>query len=69
MTTIELEPRAGGPSEEERVLAWRVDRLGRAGFDSATAIELAFAPGVDLHLAIQLLGAGCPAATAVRILL
>ena len=69
MTTIELEPQAAVLSEEERVLAWRVDRFERVGFDPATALELALRRDVDLHRAVRLLGAGCPAATAVRILL
>lgn len=56
-------------TEEERVVSWRVAALVRAGYEEGSAIELAFAPGVDLHLAVRLLEAGCPAATAVRILL
>lgn len=69
MTTIELEPQAAGLSEEERVLAWRVDRLERVGFDPATALELALRRDVDLHRAVSLARSGCPLATARRILI
>lgn len=69
MTTIELEPQAAGPSEEERVIEWRADRLESAGFDAITALELALRRDVDLHRAVGLLHDGCPLATAVRILL
>ncbi len=56
-------------TEGERVVNWRVEALARAGYDEETAIDLALAPGVDLHLAIRLRRNGCPPATAVRILL
>ena len=69
MTTIELEPQAVGPSEEERVLAWRVDQLESAGFDSVTALELALRRDVDLHRAVGLARSGCPLETARRILI
>ncbi len=69
MTVIELEPRAGGPSEEERVLAWRVDRLERAGFDVVTALELALRRDIDLHRATDLVHSGCPLETARQILI
>lgn len=68
MTTIELESRPGGTSEEERVLAWRVDRLEQAGFDAVTAVELALRRDVDLHRAVELVRSGCPLETARRIL-
>jgi hypothetical protein len=56
-------------TEEERVLAWRIEGLMRAGYDRHSAIDLAERPGVDLHLAQKLLAGGCPVRTAVRILL
>ena len=37
--------------------------------DAASARTLAEAPGVDLHLATELLRRGCPESTAVAILL
>ena len=55
--------------EAERVVAWRLEELERAGYDSASARDLASRGAVDLHLAIALLRDGCPAETAVRILL
>ena len=56
-------------TEAERVLLWREEELERAGYDRDTARRLAEAPGVDLHLATELLRRGCPASTAVSILL
>lgn len=56
-------------SEGERVISWRVEELLRAGYCGEAALELALTPEVDLHLAIDLLRQGCPAPTAVRILL
>jgi len=55
--------------EEAIVLEWRVESLVRAGFDSESALDLAFSKHVDLHAALQLVDAGCPADTAMRILL
>jgi hypothetical protein len=56
-------------TEAERVLLWREEELERAGYDRDTARRLAEAPGVDLHLATELLRRGCPEPTAVEILL
>lgn len=56
-------------TEAERVLLWREEELERAGYDRDTARRLAEASGVDLHLATALLRRGCPASTAVSILL
>jgi hypothetical protein len=55
--------------EEAVVLEWRVETLMRAGFASESAFDLAFSKHVDLHVALHLVDAGCPAETAVRILL
>lgn len=55
--------------EAERVVAWRREELERAGYDMATAGDLAARTYVDLHLAIALVQGGCPPETAVRILL
>jgi hypothetical protein len=67
MSAAEFEPEP--ESEEERVLSWRAGELVRAGYDQCTAIELAFAPHIDLHRAVALLRGGRPLATAVQILL
>jgi hypothetical protein len=56
-------------AEEERVIGWRADELGRAGFDLGAAMELALRPDIDLHRAVSLVRMGCPPETAVRILL
>ena len=56
-------------TEQERVERWRVEALERAGYEPEAAAELAAHPDVDLHRAIELLESGCPAETALRILL
>jgi hypothetical protein len=58
-----------GWTEEERVIAWRIESLLRVGYDHVAAILLAEQPHVDLHLAQDLAAAGCPVETALRILL
>ena len=56
-------------SEEERVAHWRLEQLLRAGYDETAALILADQHDVDLHLAVDLIGQGCPSDTALRILL
>lgn len=56
-------------SDAERVARWRLEQLVRAGFDEAAALLLAAKRHVDLHVASDLLRRGCPADTALRILL
>jgi hypothetical protein len=56
-------------AESERVLLWREEELARVGYERDTARDLAERVYVDLHLAMDLLRRGCPADTAVRILL
>jgi len=56
-------------AETERVLLWREEELERVGYGRETARDLAERTYVDLHLAMDLLRRGCPADTAVRILL
>jgi len=56
-------------AESERVLLWREEELARVGYERETARDLAERVYVDLHLAMALLRRGCPADTAVRILL
>jgi hypothetical protein len=50
------------------VLRWRLERLIDAGYPASVALSLAERVEIDLHLAVRLLRAGCPPATAVRIL-
>ena len=66
MTAVELQIQE---TEQERVERWRAEALERAGYDPAAAVELAARHDVDLHRAISLLESGCPAETALRILL
>jgi hypothetical protein len=66
MTLHEPETRE---TEAERVVRWRLEQLVRAGFDEAAALLLAAMRNVDLHRASDLLRHGCPADTALRILL
>jgi hypothetical protein len=56
-------------AEAERVRTWRLEELERAGYDRRAAVELAERTDVDLHLAVEIVRAGCPTSTALRILL
>ena len=56
-------------AESERVERWRAEALERAGYDIASALELAARNDVDLHQAIELVESGCSPDLAVRILL
>jgi len=56
-------------TEDERVAHWRLEQLQRAGYDETAALVLADLVHVDLHLAVDLVRNGCPADTALRILL
>ncbi|HET7648482.1 MAG TPA: hypothetical protein VFK17_07925 [Gaiellaceae bacterium] len=55
-------------TELERVERWRAEALERAGYDAASAQELASRLDVDLHEAMSLLERGCPPELAVQIL-
>jgi hypothetical protein len=67
MTAAELD--LDFDAEAERVLLWREEELERVGYERELARNLAERAYVDLHLAMDLLRRGCPAETAVRILL
>jgi hypothetical protein len=56
-------------TELGRVVEWRARELRRAGYDERAARRIAEQVDVDLHRAIDLLRSGCPAETALRILL
>ena len=56
-------------TEAERIQRWRAEELEHAGYDGADAVALAGRPDVDLHFAVELHARGCPADTALRILL
>jgi hypothetical protein len=68
MTTAEIALQTS-QDEGERVVCWRLLELRRAGYGIPQAIALAVHTEVDLHLACRLLRRGCPAETAMRILL
>jgi hypothetical protein len=55
--------------EPDRIYAWRLDSLKRAGYHDDAAFSLATGAHVDLHLAIKLVDRGCSVETAARILL
>lgn len=55
-------------TEAERVERWRAEALERAGYDTQSAAELASRSDVDLHRAVELVEAGCPAELALEIL-
>jgi hypothetical protein len=55
--------------EAELVRTWRIEELARAGYPRDAAEQLAELGYVDLHLATGLLRRGCPAETALRILI
>lgn len=54
-------------SERERVEPWRENVLLRAGYPDREAAKIA-AADADLHVAVELLRAGCSIHTAVEIL-
>jgi hypothetical protein len=56
-------------TESEKVERWRAQELEKVGYDVISAHELATRPDVDLHLAIELVEAGCPVQLALEILL
>jgi hypothetical protein len=58
-----------GADEAESILGWRFEVLVRAGCSGADAMIVASQVEVDLHAAAALLARGCPAETALRILL
>ena len=65
MTTAETETY----EETELIQACRAEALERAGYAAAAAAEIAVRHDIDLHVATDLLGRGCPADLALRILL
>jgi hypothetical protein len=56
-------------TDDERVLEWRAWCLVSAGYDIEDAYRIAADTRIDLHDAIDLVEAGCPADLAVDILL
>jgi hypothetical protein len=66
VSAVEIQPER--QTEEYRVLTWRREELERAGYDERIAEMLSELRYVDLHLATHLLRRGCPAETALKIL-
>jgi hypothetical protein len=66
VSAIEIQPERH--PEEERILTWRREELQRAGYEERIAQMLSELRYVDLHLATHLLRRGCPAETALKIL-
>jgi hypothetical protein len=54
--------------ETAEIIEWRYETLLVAGYSEHEALLLASCDDVDLHLACDLIDRGCPASTAVRIL-
>ncbi len=66
MTAAEADTKVG--TEIERIERWRAEALERAGYDPRAAAELAARLDIDLHLASDLLAAGCSQELALQIL-
>ena len=62
------EPMPTSPEVAE-VARWRLSELVRAGYTWDQGVLLAARPEIDLHDAVKLLRQGCPAETAVKILI
>jgi hypothetical protein len=69
MASVDIELEGRKPTEDERVVQWRLEALERGGYGAADALEIALTPYVDLHEALALVRGGCPADVAARILL
>jgi hypothetical protein len=69
MSALDVDGRGRFGPEQERIVRWRVERLLAAGYDSVTALLIGVELTVDLHVAVDLVRAGCLPETAVRILL
>jgi hypothetical protein len=66
VSAIEIKTQRG--TEEDRILTWRREELERAGYGEQVAQMLSELRYVDLHVATHLLRRGCPAETALKIL-
>jgi hypothetical protein len=67
MTAAEADTQVG--TEIERIERWRAEALERAGYEPQVAAELAARLDIDLHLASDLLAAGCSQELALQILI
>jgi len=64
-----LEFEVSDETDVERVMRWRLEELKQAGYEDSAALAIAEDTEIDLHLATDLLGRGCPPGLAVSILL
>jgi hypothetical protein len=60
-------PMARSRKRVDAWVAWRSERLRRAGFDVALADSLAQQPEVDIHAVLELVDRGCRPELAARI--
>jgi hypothetical protein len=67
-STVSLPQDQEQVDEPDRVLAWRISRLVKAGYCDECAAALACS-AIDLHSAVELVERGCPPELALRILL
>jgi hypothetical protein len=67
MTAAEADTKVG--TEIERIERWRAEALERSGYEPRAAAELASRLDIDLHLASDLLAAGCSQELALQILI
>ncbi len=68
MATAELDDEVFETTTEESVTTWRYQQLREAGYPHDVAAELSRQRHVDLHVATDLVGRGCPTELALRIL-
>ena len=66
LTKVEADP--DRYSAVDQLIRWRFSQLRRSGYPEPVAAEIAARFDIDLHEATGLVQAGCPPATAVRIL-
>lgn len=69
MATVELNSEVlENTLSDGAVTTWRFEQLSEAGYPDIAASDLARNRDVDLHVAIELVRAGCPTDLALRIL-
>ncbi len=61
--------RGSSNPQGDQLIKWRFAQLLRSGYPDDVAAEIAARLDIDLHRATSLTEAGCPPATAARILL
>jgi hypothetical protein len=66
---METHTKPAGTLVSDAILDWRLEQLMAAGYDAEEALQVAVRNEIDLHRAVRLVRSGCPAETALRILL